>query len=627
MIKELNNTNTVEKIRYFLKNIWIVLFILSYAAIAPTHTMIFMLDAMMPVSAFSVILLQLAQDLLIFVSLACVVSDYISDRNREGENCLLLLLAKMAVICIAYYVAYFPGVGYKNTVVWLMILFALTANAQNENRLLKIGFWIGTTVVLAAFFLSMLGIVENNRGNSFGFTYRTHYACFLMCMAMVWCLIKDGWLTWLGELGLLALAGYMLFAVGGKAALLSVAVLIVFTYWRHYRRSHGVPFQDREEYGAVIPLIFQIVYLPIRLIDMLAEKLHLMRYKGILLRVMKYSFPLSAAVIFLLTYSYHFFSVQWQKLSVFSSFVSRLYLVQLALEEFPLTLFGNAVSQAGNSGSENAVPLYFAIDGAYPKLLIQHGVVIFVLIIGLMTLAQYRLYKRNRYYAVFVLTIFAIDQTVEYWMIDLAYNLFILLALCKLSEKPGVEACTGLSLRAVTPAGRRGLAVCLTLLCVFVGLWCTTAYQITGWRGWTPDYGATLVIPGEYIDTVKSDAIRTTRLERAARYLSYRQDAACIVASEEDAKWLEAWDIAADRIFLDAESSDIDSMLHNAANMIETLKLPNRLTVCSYDIQQCAISRHASKLHIPVNSLTMKVPGKSYLVVFTAEQWRILCGK
>ena len=242
----------------------------------------------------------------------------------------------------------------------------------------------------------MLGIVPNNRGDSFGFIYRTHYACYLLCLALFYCLFKNGDLGWRGELGLVLLTVLDAAFVHGKTLLVCMLLLISVTFWRHYRRCRAVPFQDPVRYALPLRLAFRALYAPVALADVIYERLRLGRYKRTFLRLALFSFLLCAALLLICSRFYRELKPAIDLVPGIGSVKSRFLLGQVAFEEFPVRLFGSDVLQQGLSKSEDIVDLYFVLDSAYIKLLMEYGLLCFTGFMGLMTWAQYRLYRAGR---------------------------------------------------------------------------------------------------------------------------------------------------------------------------------------------------------------------------------------
>ncbi|MBR0367443.1 MAG: hypothetical protein IJH86_03495 [Clostridia bacterium] len=529
-----------------------------------------------------------------------------------------LFLLRMGVILLA--VVSF-NVNVRSTDSWVLLVVALTCLEQREASLFRTAFLIGAFVVAVFFFLSMLGIVPNNRGNSFGFIYRTHYACYLLSLALFYCLLKNGDLGWRGELGLALLAVLDAAFIRGKTLLALLILLMFFTYWRHYRRCRGVPYQDAERYTLPLRLAFRALYAPVALADWVYERLRLGRHKRAALRLGLFSFLLCAALLLVCSRFYRVLKPATDLIPGMNTLKSRLLLGQMAFEEYPIRLFGFVVPQQGLSKTEDIVDFYFALDSAYIKLLMEYGLLCFTGFMGLMTWAQLRLYRAGRYYAMLLLTLYALDAITEYWMVSVSNNMFILLASCILSRPAAFDG----GEKAPVPARKRGMKRCLPAVAGVAVLvaFCVTAYPVSMWRGWTPAYGATVVLPGRFMDGVGGDRLREQRLSAAAEYLLEHPEARCILDEAGDAAALTASGIDGGRISLCAPSSDIDEMLTRAAAVISAEGLPERLTVCTFDMQQARIARHAKRLGIPVNALTAAMPRALYLPNYLIEQGRV----
>ena len=601
----------IERIKNVLTTIWIVLFAVEYAYVTLNNIM-----QSFTSNPYVVLFMSVIQDIMLFVTLTHIAIHFILSDRRVQEIVLLCIKVLIVVVSLRYTDNY--GLG-------MMLLFAVSSDNIEENIILKIAFIIGTSLVILSFFLSVGGVIENNRGNSFGFSYRTHYAFFLVSMVMVWCLLKDGYLTWVGELGLIGVLCYDIFAVRGKTSILVLTVLIVVIYSRHYLKNTGVPYQDKKRYGLVIPVVFQILYTPIWGTSRIAEILR--NIKTNLCKVMKYSFLLCAGISVALTLLCRLVLTRIDSNPLLQTFGSRLFLGLIGFEEYPIRLFGNEIPGRGIGGSETENLLYFVFDSSYIKLLLEHGLIIFIVVLLLMTMAMWRLYGSGRYFGMIVLSVFAAYCMIEIHLRNLSYNPYIMLSFCTLSRKEGIIACTKLDFERIIIRKRIAITTVIIVMCFFTGTWISTAYQITNWRGWTPDYNATIVLPGQYVDDIESDLLVNIRIQRAKSYLSYRKDAYCLVSTEIEKNRLIEQNIDSSRIFVDEESDSLDEMLLYAEKLIREKQLPERLTVCTYDIQQKNIERHSANLHIPVNSLTMKAPWNLYLGLLAREQWKLLWKK
>ena len=605
----------MTRIEAFLRRLGALLLFIWYTICLLQITM---LSAVVDITALGAVKIVSVLGLLLLALISSVraLASAMAAGDRGRAAGLFLLRLGVIALALASFV-----VNLRSNDAWVLLAVALTCRDQREDALFKTALRIGIFVVVAFFFLAMLGIVPNNRGNAFGFIYRTHYACYLLCLALFYCLYKNGDLGWRGELGLVLLAILDAAFIHGKTLLACLILLIFFTFWRHYRRCRGVPCQDAARYARPLRLVFRTLYCPVVLADRLYERLRLGRYKRAALKISLFSFLLCAALLLCCSRFYRELMPVLNRIPGMGSVKSRFDLGQVALEQYPVRLFGSGVPQYGLSKTEDIVDLYFAFDSAYIKILMEYGLLCFIGFMGVMTWTQFRLYRAGRYYAMFLLTLFAVDAITEYWMVRVSHNMFILLAGCALVRPAAFDGGEKASVpvRKRSPARRLVAVAGVAALVAF----CATAYPVSAWRGWTPTYGATVLLPGRFMDGVGGDRLREQRRASAAKYLLVHPEARCILDEADDAAALTALGIDAGRLSLCEKSADIDEMLTRAAAVVSDDDLPVRLTVCTFDMQQARIERHAKRLGIPVNALSACMPWALYLPNYLIEQGRV----
>ena len=114
-------------------------------------------------------------------------------------------------------------------------------------------------------------------------------------------------------------------------------------------------------------------------------------------------------------------------------------------------------------------------------------------------------------------------------------------------------------------------------------------------------------------------------MKNAYAYLHVHPKACCIVSNEDSKKLLSKMGIEQGRVLVDSKSTNIDEMLKNSDELISTNSLPNRLTICTFTLQQDRVARHAEKLLIPIDVLSFDLPLNKHFSTFTYEQMRLLC--
>lgn len=505
------------------------------------------------------------------LALTSVISEFvIAGRGFRGK---LTFVAKLGVIlfCACLWMNRTDNFAFT-----ALLLFAVSAHLGEEDVLLRMGFWLGFAIVAFLFILSLLGIVANNRGNSFGFLYRTDYSAHLLSLALIWCILKDGRLNWRGEFVLIALTVFMGLVVKGKTDFFCMFVLAALTITRNH-----------------IPALKRFIT---------------RKAAGVL----RYSFVFATVLSFLFTLTYYPLSGIWNHVTGLDTVKTRMAYGSLGFRELSFTLFGNRIGEMGHGWRETGVAAYYFLDNSYVRLLLLYGVLGLAAFLGIMTFMQFRLHRCRRHYAVFALSVLALSSIIEFEPILLSYNILALLAFCKLSPKPA---------RAPEVKFRWLLTVAALAGCAVLFLWCRTAWQVTSWRGHTPACDATLVVPSD-----PGSPLREARLDGAFSYMRQHPDAACIVASNADSVYLAKAGIDSVRVHVQPFSG-IDEMLTDASAFIAAKDLPPRLTVCTFFCEQGFVTRRAAALHIPVNSVTMDLPKGRYLKHFTAMQWKQLWGK
>lgn len=257
-------------------------------------------------------------------------------------------------------------------------------------KAIKIIFFAGVAVLVALFFLSVSGIIENNQGNSFGFPYKTAYTSFLLAMALIYACITDGRMGKAGLAVYACLTGYVLW-LGGKTDFVLILLLTLVLSLIHF------------------------------------EKKGSSKFKTSVSSFMRFSFIMVCSINYLLVFSYRIFSGVWTAIPGLKTFKDRLLYSMLAFEEYPLTLFGTDVAFKGSYG-ESVSSLYFVLDSAYVKYLLDTGIIPFVLALTGLTALMFFLYKRRYYIQMFALSLFAIDLAMNGLVIYLILIVTFLLA-------------------------------------------------------------------------------------------------------------------------------------------------------------------------------------------------------
>lgn len=379
----------------------------------------------------------------VLISILCVLSRMYSRikviqmhfkpiRLRPLFAFIRLDILKICILFIAYIYWIVRLKEVSEFGILLIVCFACALEEEYFNHLIQILFNIGVWFIIILFIFSLLGILENNRANSFGIIYRTDYAAHLLFLMLLFCFYYDGEIKATGQLGLIALTIYNAIAIRGKVAFVCMAAVTFLTLWRYYRR-HGVPYTGGD--SSFIGFIFLVIYTPVKVVDKLLSRGMNLKNKKIIHRFHVVSFVFWTLVMLLGTACWYPYLDKLAKhIPFFGSVVARFHLTVINFSQYSIKLFGNWIPQQGAGGLDGYNFFYNYLDCSYAMLLLYYGLIAYVLIVGLMTLLSYRLYKAGRYYQLFLMAIVALDCFIEHHLSDMSYNVFALMAFCSFSK-------------------------------------------------------------------------------------------------------------------------------------------------------------------------------------------------
>lgn len=135
-------------------------------------------------------------------------------------------------------------------------------------------------------------------------------------------------------------------------------------------------------------------------------------------------FPICAITSIYLAYTYS--GSGWH--AVLNSLLgSRLRLAHSALNQYGISLLGNEIEWIGwalnSQGEVNVLP-YNYVDNAYVQILVQYGVIMFVLFVISFSVLQIFLCKKQEYFLAMIFSIVAFHGLIDDSIFSLAYNSF-----------------------------------------------------------------------------------------------------------------------------------------------------------------------------------------------------------
>lgn len=570
-----------------------------------------------------------------------------SDTSEKYAELIKLAFPLLLVLIITIVNSVRGGGREEDSILILCVMAALCVDFDYRS-ILKTAYRCGVVIVLIAFILSMLGIIENNRGNSFGFVYRTDYACHLLFLFLIFCFYYGGNLSAKGELGILLMTIINMVFIGGKTSYVCMSIVVFVTYLRHYRRLGKVPYQNNDNEGKIIKIVFRIIYIPVIIVDKISKKIKtatVNNIKTIIRTFYKFSFIIFAAVMIGLTMLYAYMPVEiFEYIPKSGTIKSRLSMGIVGFEQFSIKLFGNTIPQRGAGGREGYIPFYYFLDSSYIRMILQFGLIVFVILVGLMTFIQLRLYKEKMFYEMFLLAVVALDCAMEHHIIDFSYNTFALLMWASFAGNntenvksifwvPYTRLNNGenssKSEHQMSPKllrfAYRGI---ICLVCVIVCCSLFASYKITTFRGREPISAATVILTGNSIDGVKSERLLDEKIKSVRSFMNMKENAVCILSgTEAETEYMREiltdYKIDDGRLY-EIAAKDMENTIKESDLLIKKNNLPKRKAVSSFKMQQKRIWELAHRNGIPVNMLNANMPADMYIPCYFAEQVKLI---
>lgn len=164
-----------------------------------------------------------------------------------------------------------------------------------------------------------------------------------------------------------------------------------------------------------------------------------LKLRQILGYVISLSFLLCAAVMIILAIRYNPNEEKWQKLNLLLH--HRLESPHNAFLKYPPCLWGTeyVVVGWGYSPGVNIEEMYAQygytfIDSSYPNIIINHGYLVFTMIMGVMTYVSFRYAKRGELFKVLLLAVIAVDCAAESHLKEISCNVWLLLPFAELTQ-------------------------------------------------------------------------------------------------------------------------------------------------------------------------------------------------
>lgn len=233
--------------------------------------------------------------------------------------------------------------------------------------------------------------------NSFGSIYPTDFAAHLFYISLAYAMLR-GQRIKIGEiLGLIGLMGISLLLCGARtnAVCIFLVTIIVICF-------------KRNKIGFMTNKIQNLCCL---------------------------SMPIAAVLMIMGAYFYTP-TIEWMRVA--DCIVNqRFSMGHEGFVRYPITLLGQGVEMQGYGGTTQLVDgaQYFFLDSSYINMLFQYGLIVLITILFLMLYIMKQLKQRNMLEEMALLTVAAVNCTMEHHLIEIAYFPFFLLTLASLEER------------------------------------------------------------------------------------------------------------------------------------------------------------------------------------------------
>lgn len=325
--------------------------------------------------------------------------DCFSERMIKGIIALIIIVLAIKVLA-----------GYSEPYIW--VFFCIGAKDVSFDKILRCYFTISLSIILSAFFASVLGVIENlkyetgSRGvrNAFGIVYPTDFAAHIFFLILVFFYIRKD----KGKIHEYVICLFMSVLVLqfcdarlDSACICLTAIGHMYLKYRWTQKRYlKKNYQKR-------------VRKPIRLWKCVA-----------------YSMPVGMAVMGVLTILYHVDILFMYEINEWLS--NRLLLQDRGMIEYGIRLFGQYIKMVGNGGTVIFPEDYFFIDCSYFYIMMQYGIIFLFCVFYVYGICC-RKFRNDQY---FLLTVFliAVNCMIAHHLLDLAYNPFALSLFAKIPE-------------------------------------------------------------------------------------------------------------------------------------------------------------------------------------------------
>lgn len=392
----------------FLDGVFYALYFIAFNYLFLTTTMFYdyaffgyrgMLERGMNIVTFFLIGLSVISIVVLFDSL------------KERILPFLLFAAAMA------YTIYRGGT-YNNDIL-VFFLLVISSKKKSFKLIGYISLLCGSLWIIASLIASLTGfipdVISYNGGHGFGIICNTDLMCHLFMLTMLIFIIRKG-----------------------RPGLPSLALSAVILLWA------GLAIQA--DIGFFCYAVLLVVTIAYKLTFPMGSRLRNKFIMKPIAVIMIFSFVILAVTTLLLTYYCPESTLRSLSEShdIFKLIAIRISCGKTAFENYKILPLGQKIYEFGTLNDIKKSIFakdYFFLDVSYTKILFHNGYIMLGAVLTLFTALQIRLLKNKQFYAMFIMTMFAIICAIEHSMIEPAYCVFAYLMFAEIDfDRPLVSA-------------------------------------------------------------------------------------------------------------------------------------------------------------------------------------------
>lgn len=306
----------------------------------------------------------------------------------------------IGVFCIAAVVS---GYHYLVTLAFLVV----GAKDIKVENILKVYVGVTFVVLFLAFVACKLSIIEDvvydtGKGmrHSYGIIYPTDYSAHIVFLILAICMLlhqkKEIYFSLISAI----VAGLIFWKCRTYTAVVCLCMMTVMFFFAYIARKTNfkIPTKVKQTIG-ILPVILSGVY-------------------------------------YVLCLNYNEESMMMTKIDTILS--GRLMYGQMAIDQYGFSLFGKFVEEVGFGGSNEWRPFYFFIDNSYLRTYIEHGILVFILVLIMLYVIAKKCSDNNKTIFWICFIIVVLHSFMEQHLLEIAFNPMLLMFFAKMEEQKDV---------------------------------------------------------------------------------------------------------------------------------------------------------------------------------------------